>query len=142
MSTIHRRAVLAGIAAAPALAAPALVLSGPDPIYAAIENHRKAEPDSLRLSQLEDDLQRDDRTPELVAAIDAAVDAAVDTRRSLAATVPTTPAGLCAYLDYLLNESVALETFFFDDDDESTAFLESLHRAVHNMNSLSAGAAS
>ena len=37
-----RRAVLAGIAAAPALAAPALALSGPDPIFAAIEAHVSA----------------------------------------------------------------------------------------------------
>jgi hypothetical protein len=37
-----RRAVLAGIAAAPALAAPALALSGPDPIFAAIEAHSSA----------------------------------------------------------------------------------------------------
>jgi hypothetical protein len=42
MPTIHRRAVLAGIATAPALAAPALALSGPDPIFAAIERHRAA----------------------------------------------------------------------------------------------------
>jgi hypothetical protein len=39
-----RRAVLAGIATAPALAAPALALSSgaPDPIFAAIERHRAA----------------------------------------------------------------------------------------------------
>jgi hypothetical protein len=39
--TTTRRAVLAGIATAPALAAPALALTsaGPDPIYAAIEAH-------------------------------------------------------------------------------------------------------
>jgi hypothetical protein len=45
MSKSHsRRAVLAGIAAAPALAAPALALTsaGPDPIFAAIERHRAA----------------------------------------------------------------------------------------------------
>ena len=42
-----RRAVLAGIATAPALAAPALALSGPDPIFAAIEQHKVA----FRISQ-------------------------------------------------------------------------------------------
>jgi hypothetical protein len=43
MSKSHsRRAVLAGIAAAPALAAPALALSEPDPIFAAIGRHRAA----------------------------------------------------------------------------------------------------
>jgi len=35
-----RRAILAGIAAAPALAAPALALCGSDPIFAAIERHK------------------------------------------------------------------------------------------------------
>ena len=43
MSKSHsRRAILAGIAAASALAAPALALSGPDPIFAAIEAHKRA----------------------------------------------------------------------------------------------------
>lgn len=40
--TTSRRAVLAGIATVPALAAPALAMSGPDPIFAAIELHRVA----------------------------------------------------------------------------------------------------
>jgi hypothetical protein len=35
-----RRAILAGIATVSALAAPGLALSGPDPIFAAIERHR------------------------------------------------------------------------------------------------------
>jgi hypothetical protein len=42
MSNHSRRAVLAGIATAPALAAPALALSGPDPIFALIQAHRAA----------------------------------------------------------------------------------------------------
>jgi hypothetical protein len=72
MSKIHsRRAVLAGIAASPALAAPALALSGPDPIFAAIEAHERAyaavmsRPDKLNrseehyaLASLRDDLRR------------------------------------------------------------------------------------
>jgi hypothetical protein len=43
-NTQSRRAVLAGLAATPALAAPALALTsaGPDPIYAIIERHRTA----------------------------------------------------------------------------------------------------
>ena len=40
--TTTRRAVLAGIAAATALAGPALALSGPDPIFDKIEAHRAA----------------------------------------------------------------------------------------------------
>jgi putative ABC transport system substrate-binding protein len=45
MSKHSRRAVLAGLATAPAaaLASPALALSGPDPIFAAIEQHRTAQ---------------------------------------------------------------------------------------------------
>jgi hypothetical protein len=44
MSNHSRRTILAGIAASPALAAPALALSalGPDPIFAAIKRHRAA----------------------------------------------------------------------------------------------------
>lgn len=37
-----RRAILAGIAAAPTLPGPALALSEPDPIFAAIKRHRAA----------------------------------------------------------------------------------------------------
>jgi hypothetical protein len=142
-----RRAVLAGIAATPALAAPALVLSGPDPIFAAIENHRKLDADFLTLARSEDRLLEsgikllpapgDHRTPEMVAAVDASVNA----RQSLANTVPTTAAGLAAYLDYLLTESVVLGDFFFDGDDEALDFLESLHSAVRGMNGLSAAEA-
>jgi hypothetical protein len=57
----------------------------------------------------------------------AAGDAAVGARQLLANTVPTTPAGLAAYLDYLHNCSVELKTFFFDNDDEAMPFLKSLH---------------
>jgi hypothetical protein len=133
-----RRAVLAGIAAAPALAVSAFALTSvgtPDPIFAAIENHRKLEADWLSLCRSKDELGEGDQedTPELVAAGDAAVNA----RLLLANTVPTTPAGLAAYLDYLLNCSVVeLETFFFDDDDEIMPFLKSLHSAVHGMSGL------
>jgi hypothetical protein len=128
-NTTRRAVLLAGIATAPALASPALTLTGPDPIFAAIETNRKAEANSLRLAKLEDGFQ-----PELEVAIDAAVDAAIDTRRSLAATVPTTPAGLCAYLDYL--RSWSPDDFLFDGSSESRDFLESLHRAVHGMSGL------
>ena len=47
MSNHSRRAILAGIATAPALAAPAFALSNggpPDPIFAAIERHRAGLP--------------------------------------------------------------------------------------------------
>jgi hypothetical protein len=86
--TTTRRAVLAGIATAPALAAPALALSGagPDPIFAAIERH-KACYVALGLSEEE--------------AVGAAVQAETDASRKMAATVPTTLAGLLALLRYV-----------------------------------------
>jgi hypothetical protein len=41
-TTTTRRAVLAGLAAAPAAAVPAVAAAESDPIYAAIENHKRA----------------------------------------------------------------------------------------------------
>ena len=132
------------LASATALASSSALASAmpaaPDPIFAAIEIDRKLNAEFMRLSNSEDALresgiepvpaQGDHRTPEMVAVVDANI----ESRLSLAKTVPPTPAGLCAYLDYLLNSSVG--TFFFDGDDESMGFLESLHHAVHRMRGL------
>jgi hypothetical protein len=114
-----------------------------DPIYAAIETDRKLNAEFIRLCDAEDALEEsgielvpapdDSCTPEMVAAVDAAVNA----RRSLAKTVPTTPAGLAAYLDYLLTGTFALDgEFYFDGKDETGDFLQSIHRAVHGMSGL------
>jgi hypothetical protein len=59
MSNHSRRAILAGIAASPALAAPALALSvvGPDPIFALIDRHRTALAAHLAASEAQGDLE-------------------------------------------------------------------------------------
>lgn len=66
--------------------------------------------------------------------------AAIETDRKLNAEfirLPATPAGLAAYLDYLLKESIALGgDFYFDGKHETFDFLKSLHRAVHGMSGL------
>ena len=115
----------------------------PDPIYATIEMDRKANAEFIRLCDSEDALEEagielvtapdDHRTPEMVAVVNAGISA----RRSLAKVVPTTPAGLAAYLDYLLKESFGLGgDFYFDGKHETLEFLKSLHRAVHGMTGL------
>jgi hypothetical protein len=84
-----RRAVLAGIAAAPALATPALALSGagrPDPILALIEKHRVAHDVRERC----DDGEHMDAVNETAWAIEEA----------LARTRPTTLAGILAIMRY------------------------------------------
>jgi hypothetical protein len=135
-----RRAVLAGIATAPALAASALALSGPDPIFAAIENHRKCDADFIEQCNLEAAAEEtgvkfaaaseeDRRTPEMIDAVDASIEA----RESLAKTAPTTLAGLVAYLDYVRDWSPDDE-LLFADDREGMDFLESLQRAVRGLN--------
>jgi hypothetical protein len=144
-TTQTRRAILAGIATAPAaaLAAPALALSAPDPIFAAIENNRKADAEFIRLCSVEDELEErgielvrapdDSRTPEMVAVVEASI----ETRKSLAKTAPTTLAGLVAYIGYVRDWSP--DDYLFADDDESRDFLDSLQRAVRG---LSAGGVS
>jgi hypothetical protein len=87
MSKSHsRRAVLAGIATSPALAAPALALSGSDPIFALIEEHRAALALCERANSDED--------------INAACDLKRPIEKALARTAPTTLAGVVAIMRY------------------------------------------
>lgn len=126
---MNRRTVLAGAAAA---AVPVPVLAAADPIYAAIEAHRRADTAFLARCMLEDDLVErgvrldpatdDFRTPEMIAVVNASIAA----RASLANTTPTTTAGLAAYLDYVL--TMSSDEFLFDGDDETIDFLRSLAR--------------
>jgi hypothetical protein len=106
-----RRAILAGIAASPALAAPALALSGPDPIFAAIEEYRTAVEtrrvalqrspsftDESPFAHLPED------APEYILAeqeSDAACDREFASLDDLIATEPTTAAGVAALLEML-----------------------------------------
>jgi hypothetical protein len=77
-------------------------------------------------AELEPASPDDSRTPQLVALVDAGVNARVE----LAETAPTTLAGMSAYLDHLLAESEKLSgpeaVFFFDDNEETIAFVRSL----------------
>jgi hypothetical protein len=140
MSAITRRNALTAGAAALAtgtaanVAAITIAKAAPDPIYAAIEAYRKTDAAFIARCIFEDDLaekgikfERDDndgRTPEMIAIVNASIAA----RASLANTAPTTPAGLVAYLDYVLAES--LDDFLFDGDDETIDFVRSLARSA------------
>ena len=95
-TTTSRRAVLAGIATAPALAAPALALSGPDPIFALIEQHRAADAYWDTLNHEDDE-----------AKYDAAADAAYAHANVLGQTQPTTLAGVLAIMRYRREHGVA-----------------------------------
>ena len=102
------------------------------PIYAAIEANRETYAAFIARCIFEDDLaekgikfepdDNDGRTPEMIAIVNASIAA----RASLANTAPTTRAGLVAYLDYVLAES--LDDFLFDGDDETMDFVRSLAR--------------
>jgi hypothetical protein len=109
MSKIHsRRAILAGIAAVPALAAPAIALkgAGPDPIFAAIEHHRGAaqaltavvdEQAELEISGVPKD---GSRWGDFERRSDVIYNQLKDARRQLF-EAPTSVAGLVALFEYM-----------------------------------------
>jgi hypothetical protein len=130
MSNMNRRAILAGAATLPAISITALG-SEPDPAFAAIEAYKTAfdafiarcryEDDHVKLEPAPDDV----RTPEMVALVNSSI----ATRQALAATVPTTMAGLVAVLKCVIEESV--DQFLFEDEEEEVLiFLSSIKRAV------------
>jgi hypothetical protein len=114
-TTTSRRAVLAGIAASPALAAPALGLAAggpPDPVFAAIEAHRQADAqhgaachalceyqESTRDSS--GGLTHDLEEQRLDEANGAACHISAEAGRDLFLTVPTTIAGALAVFNYI-----------------------------------------
>ena len=111
MSTHSRRAILAGIAAMPALAAPALALSGPDPIFAAIETHRATWADlSARCSALD---AAD--TPEAEAELSRIMAVDNEAAGELADAKPVTLAGAIALLRHSVEFS---EEYAFEDDED------------------------
>jgi hypothetical protein len=97
MSKINRRSALTALAALPALAAPAAVIAAaPDPIFAAIEEHRAA---NLRLAtamQLDASRPADFDGPEA-----ASWDEVNDAQMQLVDVTPTTVAGVVALLQYV-----------------------------------------
>jgi hypothetical protein len=114
---------------------PAAVLQVEDPIFAAIERYRKGLAAFIVQCERENEAVSDDyQTPEMVAAVDENI----HSRMKLAATMPTTPAGLSALMDFVVTQSEAEGTFIFEDDcepheSELYAFMETLARAVRGM---------
>ena len=106
MSKNHsRRAVLAGIAAAPAFAAPALALSEPDPIFDLIERHRVAYAAvDAALKEIATANERPEFDSSAVEALEKAEHALFDERYEidlqLAQTRPATLVGIVAIMRY------------------------------------------
>jgi hypothetical protein len=108
----------------------------PDPIFAAIEAYKVGDAAWLARAHYEDELAGkgiklapapdDGRTPELAALVNASIAA----RAALAQTVPTTPAGLAALLNFVAAEPADETVFLFDGDEESRAFVRSIAQAV------------
>jgi hypothetical protein len=128
MSTqLNRRALVAGAAALPAIAAPVTILAGePDPIFAAIEDHR-AKNAAFRAA-LHDGSDEEAQ----FAACDIEWDAAHD----MFLTVPTTRAGIEALVAYVIVlESAGTEILNMDMSDcgdewvGARALLQTLHAA-------------
>jgi hypothetical protein len=143
MPNLSRRHLVTSAAALPALAVPAVAAFAhePDPIFAAIEKERALDEAFITRCYYEDDLAGsgcklspapdDSRTPEMVAAVTASRAA----RAELAKTVPTTLAGMVAYLDYVASESDKLDDLFFEGEDD-----EGNNEAIDFVRSLARGA--
>jgi hypothetical protein len=71
----------------------------------------------------------------------AIVNTSIAGREELAATSPTTLAGLTTYLDFLIARSVELsegdDVFFFDGDEETLTFVRSIARSARALARLS-----
>jgi hypothetical protein len=136
-----RRAVLAGVAAAPVLAVPALALSGTgrpreggDPIFAAIERHKAAYRIQMEAGRIRchtadkwspeyDPVECEAAKEAYTAAADASDDAAADASDDAAADAlttirPTTMAGVLALLHHV--EAFNAGAFFLDPWPDST----------------------
>jgi hypothetical protein len=127
MLMIHsRRAVLAGIATAPALAVPALAQSGPDPIFAAIERHKVA----FRTSQTTGRIQSGTVDAEwapgydpvkckaVLEASSMADEAAAAAANALITVRPTTMAGVLALIRHV--EAFNAGAYFLEPYPEDT----------------------
>jgi hypothetical protein len=140
---LSRRAVLAGTAAAiPASALSVSLAQEPDPVFAAIEAHKRADAAFIARAMFEDELaergikppktEADYRSAEMVEVVEASI----ATRVALAKTIPTTPAGLLAVLHFVREQSK--DFFFFEDgaptaEDECLAFIASIEASVKAM---------
>jgi hypothetical protein len=116
MSKHSRRAVLAGIATAPALAAPALALGSsiePDPIFAAIDRHKTAVGVRTAAMLAENDAPN---CPASAARNSEATDREFAVMDELFATRPTTVLGVAALLDHLAVSHYAPDGAPWSDD--------------------------
>ena len=152
-STLTRRALVASTPALPAAAALGLPAAAqaaaePDPIFAAMEQTDSTERAFLARCAYEEALQKAgqklppapgeySRTQEMVAIVNTSIAG----REELAATSPTTLAGLTTYLDFLIARSVELsegdDVFFFDGDEETLTFVRSIARSARALARLS-----
>ena len=119
--TTSRRTILAGIAASPALTAPALAgissQSGliDDPIFAAIEKHKTVFLLSLEPRRLESNTPYHDPVETIIRrAASAAHDAADEAANALTTIRPTTHAGVLALLQHV--EQFNAGAFVLDND--------------------------
>jgi hypothetical protein len=100
-----RRAVLAGVAVLPTLAAPAAAIANltPDPIFAAIEAHRAAYAERVRCLIAADIMPISAIPPAAKEAADAAHDAEYEAIIDLIETLPTSAAGVAAVARYAVD---------------------------------------
>jgi hypothetical protein len=102
-----RRAVMAGLAAAPVAGLPAVAgaVAGNDPIFAAIERHKSAWRAFLPTCDLTDEVLAKQQGREVSEADEAAYEAAGDAETealdALVETAPTTKAGARAAIEWL-----------------------------------------
>jgi hypothetical protein len=100
--TTTRRAILAGAASLSALAIPAAAVAAHDPVFGAIERHRAAFLAYLSAARVS--MSTNDDAPEYRARDDATDDAYAAENAAaqmLAATVPTSIAGIVALIAYV-----------------------------------------
>ncbi|ULO22987.1 hypothetical protein [Methylocystis sp. SB2] len=103
-----RRAVVAGLAAAPVAALPAIASEIPadsDPIFAALERHKAAERAFIRTCDLTDDVRAEQEGRIVTEADEAAWDSAREVEeaalQTLVDTAPTSKAGARAAIEWL-----------------------------------------
>jgi hypothetical protein len=111
MSTINRRAILAGTAILPAIAIPAAAqcVLAPDPVFAKIEAHKMARAAWLAAMEAADPEDPDDAFGLNVAA----------SERAMLKTVPTTVAGVAALVSWVHEcerDGVELHSLFMHEN--------------------------
>jgi hypothetical protein len=137
--TTSRRAVLAGIAATPALAAPALALTiaGPDPIFALIEQHRVAYAAVCAAVDATDAAAGEyggwgaPKVKPFEEAQTAVTVAMMELEGELAETAPTTLHGILAIMRYRREfATMPLSYDLFEAKGADEAWLETIEQSI------------